>query len=177
MDTDADPDWQVRQRSQWRIQRASAAFLLAAALVGFYADAVALFAATRPQSGTIEFILVHGCVFGFGALLWRAQPSLGWHRTAIAVHVLLAFTTLLFWPILATSNGRWVGYLALVLHVIFAELQLYAATAAEWPRSVSMYRPSAAITPRRDFVPAPLEGVPARSGSSHRAGLRSPGER
>lgn len=182
MHASAVPDCLIRPRTQWLIQRASAAFLLGMAVAGFRADAAALLATTRPPSGAIEITLVHGCVFVLGALLWRAQPSVRWHRTAMTFHVLLAFTTLVFWPTLAAADSRWLGYLTLVLHVVFAELQLYATTAAGLPRVGSVYRPPAAeaITPRRDFVRPvvpPLGAVPVGPGSSHRAELRSPAGR
>jgi len=118
--------------------RANATSLLAASTGGFLSDVRGIFfglgpvgrvVAQAPDAG-LGFIEAHGLAFILGILLWRAQPSPGWHLTAAAIHTLLGTANLVFWQLFITADMLTVGYVTTALHGLFVALQLYAANAA-----------------------------------------------
>ena len=120
------------------ILRANAIFLLVASAGGFATDVRGIFfglgpvgrvVAQAPDAG-LGFIEAHGLAFILGILLWRAQPSPGWHLTAAAIHTLLGTANLVFWQLFITADMLTVGYVTTALHGLFVALQLCAANAA-----------------------------------------------
>jgi hypothetical protein len=119
------------------ILRANAIFLLIAAAGGFVSDLRGAFLLQGPVGRVVEaaphaaigFVEAHGLAFIIGVLLWRAQPDRMWHITAMAVHVLLGASNLVFWPIFGFADMMAVGYITTALHGLFALLQLCAALA------------------------------------------------
>jgi hypothetical protein len=120
------------------ILRANAAFLLAASTGGFTSDVRGIFfglgpvarvVAEAPHAG-IGFIEAHGLAFILGILMWRAEPSRGWHLTAAAIHVLLGTANVIFWQLFIASDMLMVGYVTTALHGLFVVLQMSAAVTA-----------------------------------------------
>ena len=120
------------------ILRANAIFLLVAGSGGFIADILGAFYGIGPQGvvlvqaphAAIGAVEAHGLAIIIGALLLRADPARAWHLTAVAVHVLLGTSNLVFWPSFAAAGMLAVGYITTVLHGLFATLQLLAAFSA-----------------------------------------------
>jgi hypothetical protein len=119
--------------------RANAVFLLAASAGGMFNDLIGAFLLRGPVGLVLEkaphaaigFVEAHGLAFIIGVLLWRAQSLRLWHLTAVAVHVLLGTSNLVFWPLFAFADMMMVGYVTTALHGLFAVLQLAAAWGAE----------------------------------------------
>ena len=120
------------------ILRANAAFLLAASAGGFASDVRGIFlglgpiarvVAEAPHAG-IGFIEAHGLAFILGILMWRAEPSRGWHLAAAAIHVLLGTANVIFWQFFIAADMLMVGYVTTALHGLFVVLQISAAVAA-----------------------------------------------
>lgn len=177
-----DTEWIMRAASRRFIQRASALFLVLAAVAGLWIDVTGLFAAGSlrgpaehaPYSGVL-FMAIHGLVFGIAVVLWRAEPSGARHRFATAVHVFLSLVNLLFWPILV-ATAPWLGYPITVLHVVFAELQLAAAAAEDWARqSRSPALPAEATAPAAKRAGLSDEKITASRKPDHAAGARDDG--
>ena len=120
------------------ILRANAIFLLVASTWGMWGDIAGAFFAIGPQRAiigaaphaAIGFVEAHGLAFIIGILLWRAAPLRSWHLMAVAVHVLLGTSNIVFWQIFVAANALWGGYLTTSLHVLFALLQIGAAISA-----------------------------------------------
>jgi hypothetical protein len=118
--------------------RANAVFLLVASAGGMISDLTGAFLLRGPVGLVLEkaphaaigFVEAHGLAFIIGVLLWRAEPARLWHGTAVAVHVLLGASNLLFWPLFGFAGMLPVGYVTTALHVLFAVLQ-----AAAWNAS------------------------------------------
>jgi hypothetical protein len=136
--------------------RANAAFLLAASAGGFASDVrgiffglgpVARIVAEAPYAG-LGFIEAHGLAFILGILMWRAEPSRGWHLTGAAIHILLGTANLVFWQFFIASDMLIVGYVTTALHGLFVVLQISAAISAPMPGSASVQ--SGSIRPAID---------------------------
>jgi hypothetical protein len=120
------------------ILRADAAFLLIAGSGGFVADLLGAFYGIGPQGAVlaqaphaaIGAVEAHGLAIVLGVLLWRAAPARAWHLTAVAIHVLLGTSNLVFWSGFAAAGMLAVGYITTALHGVFATAQLAAAFAA-----------------------------------------------
>ncbi|HJQ59247.1 MAG TPA: hypothetical protein VJ890_20240 [Vineibacter sp.] len=120
------------------ILRANAVFLLLAAAGGFVSDVRGAFFASGPVSAVLReapnaaigFIEAHGLAFIIGVLLWRAAPQRAWHLTAVAVHVLLGGSNLVFWQLFVATDMLMLGYVTTALHGLFAAAQLGAALTA-----------------------------------------------
>jgi hypothetical protein len=118
------------------ILRANAVYLLLAASGGMIADLVGAFLGRGPQAAVlaaapfsaIGFVEAHGLALILGVLLWRAVPSRSWHLTAVAIHVLLGTSNLVFWSIFPFADMLASGYITTSLHWAFVALQLVAAT-------------------------------------------------
>lgn len=116
------------------VLRANAIFLLVAASGGMAADLIGAFVGLGPQgvvlgnvpNAAIGFVEAHGLAFIIGVLLWRALPSRLWHFTAVAVHVLLGTSNLVFWQLFVDMDMLAAGYITTGLHWTFVALQLYA---------------------------------------------------
>jgi hypothetical protein len=120
------------------ILRANALYLLVASVAGFAADVLGIFYSLGAQSRVmmyapyagIGFVEAHGLAFIISILLWRAAPSMVWHLTAAAVHVVLGTANLVFWQIFVAADVLVAGYVTTSLHWLFVVLQLAAAHAA-----------------------------------------------
>jgi len=53
----------------------------------------------KAPHAAIGFVERHGLAFIIGMLLWRAEPARLWHGTAVAAHVLLGTSNVVFWPL------------------------------------------------------------------------------
>jgi hypothetical protein len=119
--------------------RANAVFLLAASASGMINDLIGAFLLRGPVGLVVEkaphaaigLVEAHGLAFIIGVLLWRAESLRFWHVTAVAVHVLLGTSNLVFWPVFAFADMMMVGYVTTALHGLFAVLQSAAAWDAE----------------------------------------------
>jgi hypothetical protein len=137
------------------ILRANALYLLIASVGGFLADVLGIFFLVGVQSRVmmnaphagIGFVEAHGLAFIIGILLWRAAPSMTWHLTATAVHVLLGTANLVFWQIFVAADVLVAGYVTTSLHWLFVVLQLAAAYAAR-----AEVAPKLALAPSRDAL-------------------------
>ena len=117
------------------ILRANAIFLLVAGSGGLVADLLGAFYGIGPQGvvlaqaphAAIGAVEAHGLAIIIGALLWRADSARAWHLTAVAVHVLLGTSNLVFWSSFSAAGMLAVGYITTVLHGLFATLQLLSA--------------------------------------------------
>jgi hypothetical protein len=115
--------------------RANAVFLLVASASGMINDLIGAFLLRGPVGLVVEkaphaaigFVEAHGLAFIIGILLWRAEPSRLWHATAVAVHLLLGTSNLMFWPLFAFADIMMVGYVTTALHGVFAVSHLVAA--------------------------------------------------
>jgi hypothetical protein len=130
--------------------RANAVFLLAASAGGFASDVrgiffgsgpVARIVAEAPYTG-LGFIEAHGLAFILGILMWRAEPSRGWHLTGAAIHILLGTANLVFWQLFTAADMLMVGYVTTALHGLFVVLQLSAAISARMPESPTVHTSS-----------------------------------
>jgi hypothetical protein len=119
--------------------RTNAVFLLVASAGGMFNDLIGAFLLRGPVGLVLEkaphaaigFVEAHGLAFIIGVLLWRARSLRLWHLTAVAVHVLLGTSNLVFWPLFAFADMMMVGYVTTALHGLFAALQSAAAWGAE----------------------------------------------
>ena len=117
--------------------RANAVFLLVAAAGGLVTDLIGAFLGNGAQGrvlanapyAAIGFVEAHGLALIIGTLLWRAQSSRSSHYTAVAVHVLLGTSNLVFWQIFIAADMLAMGYVTTTLHATFFVLQLFAALA------------------------------------------------
>lgn len=133
-------------RARWRkaLLVANAIYLLVASAGGFTADLIGAFTGIGPQKSilgsapyaAIGFVEAHGLAFIMGILLWRAEPRRSWHLTAVAVHVLLGVSNLVFWKIFVVSDMLLMGYVTTTLHWLFVAAQSVAAVvvARQMPR-------------------------------------------
>jgi hypothetical protein len=125
--------------------RANAVFLLAASAGGMINDLTGAFLLRGPIGLVLEkaphaaigFVEAHGLAFVIGVLLWRAEPARLWHGTAVAVHVLLGVSNVVFWPLFGFAGMLAVGYVTTALHALFAVLQ-----AAAWNGSPQRLKPA-----------------------------------
>jgi hypothetical protein len=125
--------------------RTNAVFLLAASAGGMINDLTGAFLLRGPIGLVLEkaphaaigFVEAHGLAFVIGVLLWRAEPARLWHGTAVAVHVLLGVSNVVFWPLFGFAGMLAVGYVTTALHALFAVLQ-----AAAWNGSPQSLKPA-----------------------------------
>jgi hypothetical protein len=114
--------------------RANAVFLLVAGTWGLGADLAGAFLGIGPQRAiigaaphaAIGFVEAHGLAIIIGVLLWRAAPARLWNVTAVAVHLLLGTSNLVFWQIFVATDMLVGGYLTTALHFTFVALHLAA---------------------------------------------------
>ena len=127
--------------SRQTLLRTNAIFLLAASAGGFCSDVLGIFfgvgpvakiVAAAPYSG-LGFIEAHGLAFLIGIQMWRAEPSRAWHLTAVAIHVLLGTSNLVFWQIFIAADMLASGYVSTLLHWLFVALHLIAIGTAMRP--------------------------------------------
>jgi len=90
--------------------------------------------AHEPSLG-IGFVEAHGLALILGVLLWRAPTEKSWHVTAIAVHLLLGVSNIVFWQIFVATNTLPMGWVSTVIHGVLVLLHAFAALAA--PRMLS----------------------------------------
>jgi hypothetical protein len=76
----------------------------------------------------IGFVEAHGLAFILSVLLWNARPVRYAHFTAAAVMGLLGVSNIVFWPIFTATGMIGAGVVLTGLHLIFAVLQLLAAS-------------------------------------------------
>jgi hypothetical protein len=88
--------------------------------------------------GTTE---AHGLALILGVLLWRAAPLRSWHLTALAIHVLLGTSNLVFWQVFVAADFLAAGYITTSLHELFVVLQLFAPTTAPGVNTSNENRP------------------------------------
>jgi hypothetical protein len=114
---------------------ANGVFLVAASLGGLCADLVGAFLLKGPQSrildraphAAIGFVEAHGLALILGIWLLRVPALRTWHLTAVAIHVLLGMSNLLFWEVFVAADMLVAGYVTTALHGFFAAVQAIAA--------------------------------------------------
>ena len=83
--------------------------------------------AAAPHAG-IGFVEAHGLALILSVLLWRAQPVRYAHLTAASVQLLLGISNIAFWQIFVTTDAVPMGVAVTSAHLVFAALQLAAAS-------------------------------------------------
>ena len=130
----------------WRrvVLRANAVYLGVASFGGLVMwDVPAIFFGTGTEARVIGaaryaglgFLEAHGLALILSVLWWRAMPSRTWHMTAAFAELLLGTANLVFWEIFTVADVIAVGYASSALHLLFAALNL-AAASAPVPRKV-----------------------------------------
>jgi hypothetical protein len=76
----------------------------------------------------IGFVEAHGLAFILSVLLWNAHPVRYAHLTAAAVMSLLGVSNIVFWQIFTATGMTAAGIVLTSLHLLFALLQLMAAS-------------------------------------------------
>lgn len=120
------------------ILRANSVFLVAAAASGFANDVRGIFAGHGPVAGLIAsaphagigFIEAHGLAFIIGVMLWNAASTRAWHLAAVAIHLLLGISNVVFWDMFVAADVLAVGYVTTIAHGVFALLQFAASAVA-----------------------------------------------
>jgi hypothetical protein len=104
------------------ILRTNAVYLGVAAITGL------VLTLDLPRVFFASFLEAHGLAFIFAVLLWQTPPVRYAHVVAAAVQSLLAAASIVFWPVYVALDMTVGGAAITAAHLVFAALQLLAAS-------------------------------------------------